>query len=68
MTTKKTINQKIEELDAAVNWFYGDDFVLEAAPEKYQAAVKLATEVQKDLKELKNKIEVIDKDFSKSQA
>ena len=65
MTEKRSINQKIEELDASVDWFYGDDFVLEKAPEKYQSAVKLAKDIQKDLEELKNKIEVIDKDFSK---
>ena len=65
MTEKKSINQKIDDLDAAVDWFYGDDFVLEQAPDKYQSAVKLAKDIQKDLKELKNKIEVIDKDFSK---
>ena len=61
----KSINQKIAELDAAVDWFYGDDFSLDQATEKYKSAVKLAKEVQKDLKTLKNKIEVIDKDFSK---
>ncbi|MBQ6355396.1 exodeoxyribonuclease VII small subunit [Candidatus Saccharibacteria bacterium] len=66
MAEKKTINQKIDELNNSVEWFYGDDFVLEKAPEKYQSAVKLAKDIQKDLDDLKNKIEVIDKDFSKA--
>ena len=66
MSEKRPINQKIDEVNDSVEWFYGDDFALEKAPEKYQAAVKLAKDIQKDLDELKNKIEVIDKDFSKA--
>ena len=65
MTEKKSINQKIEELNTSVDWFYGDDFSLDSAAERYEEAVKLAKEIQKDLETLKNKIEVIDKDFSK---
>lgn len=68
MTEKKSLNQKIEDLDQAVEWFYGEDFALEQAPAKYQAAVKLAKDIEKDLKNLKNQIEVIDQDFSKAEA
>ena len=62
---KLSLNQKIEELDKKVEWFYSDDFRLEQATDKYQDAVKLAKEVEKDLSELKNEIEVLSKDFSK---
>ena len=65
MTEKKSINQKIEELNTSVDWFYSDGFALEQAPDKYQTAVKLAKDIEKDLETLKNKIEVIDKDFAK---
>lgn len=65
MSEKKSINQKISELNADVEWFYGDEFELEKAAEKYKSAVKLAKDIEKDLKTLKNKIEVVDKDFSK---
>ena len=65
MAEKKTINQKIAELDELTNWFYGDDFSLDQATEKYQKATDLAKEIEADLKNLKNKIEVIDKDFAK---
>lgn len=64
MSDKKTINQKIQDLDGAVEWFYGEEFSLDKAQEKYESAVKLAKEIEKDLGELKNKIEIIDKDFS----
>ena len=62
---KISLNQKIEELDKKVEWFYSDDFRLEQATDKYQDAVKLAKEVEKDLSELKNEIEVLSEDFSK---
>ncbi len=62
---KLSLNQKIEELDKKVEWFYSDDFRLEQATDKYQDAVKLAKEVEKDLNDLKNEIEVLSEDFSK---
>ena len=60
------ITAKIAKLDQEVDWFYGDDFSLDQAVQKYESAVKLAKEIEKDLDELKNKIEVIDKDFAKA--
>ena len=65
MTEKKTINQKITELDELTNWFYSDDFSLDEATVKYQKATDLAKEIEEDLKNLKNEITVIDKDFAK---
>lgn len=64
--TKPTITQKIDQLNQAVEWFYSDDFSLENATEKYQAAIALAAEIEKDLKDLKNKITVLDQDFTKA--
>ena len=68
MTEKKSINQKIEDLNQAVEWFYSEDFVLEKAPDKYRSTIELAKDIQKDLENLKNKIEVINQDFSKEEA
>ena len=65
MSEKKSLNQKIEQLDKEVEWFYSDEFELEQATSKYKDAVKLAKEIEKDLDELKNEIEVIAEDFSK---
>ena len=62
---EKSLNQKIEELDGKVEWFYSDEFKLEEAVNKYKDAAKLAREIEKDLDELKNEIEVLSKDFSK---
>ena len=65
MSEKKTLNQKIEQLDSEVEWFYSDEFKLEEATDRYREAIKLAKEVDKDLSELENEIEVLSEDFSK---
>lgn len=62
---EKSLNQKIEELDGKVEWFYSDEFKLEEAVDKYKDAAKLACGIEKDLDELKNEIEILSKDFSK---
>ena len=62
---KMSLNQKIEKLDAEVEWFYSDDFKLEDATEKYKQAVALAKDIKNDLENLKNEIEVLAEDFSK---
>lgn len=64
-TENHNISNKIKQLDEAVEWFYGEDFVLDQALEKYQAATKLASAIEKDLAELKNKVEVVE-DFTRS--
>lgn len=65
---EKTISEKIKELDEATSWFYSDEFKLDEATEKYKNAMELAKEIEKDLSELKNKIEVIKQDFSSEEA
>ena len=65
-TDDKTINQKIEHLNSEVEWFYGDDFSLDQATEKYQASIELAKEIESDLENLKNKITVLSEDFTKA--
>ena len=62
---KMNINQKIEKLDEDVSWFYSDEFKLEEATKKYESTIALAKEIEKDLDNLKNKIEVLSEDFSK---
>ena len=65
MAGKKTINQKIEELNRKVDWFYSDEFSLDEATVKYKETVALAKEIEKDLDNLKNEISIIQKDFTK---
>jgi exonuclease VII small subunit len=62
---EKNLNEKLKDLDKKVEWFYSDDFKLEQASEKYKEALKLSEEIEKDLKNLKNEIEVLNEDFTK---
>ena len=64
MSEKETINQKIEKLNKEVEWFYGEDFSLEKASEKYKKSIELTKEIEKDLNDLKNEIEILSEDFS----
>ncbi|MBQ9484654.1 exodeoxyribonuclease VII small subunit [Candidatus Saccharibacteria bacterium] len=65
MSEKKTISEKMAELDKDTDWFYSDEFNLDEAVEKYKKAIKIAEELQKDLSDLQNEVEVLSQDFSK---
>lgn len=65
MSENKSLNQKFEELEKAKEWFYSDAFNLDEATERYKSAIALAKELQKDLNNLQNEIEILDKDFTK---
>lgn len=65
MSDNKTLNQKIEDLETKVEWFYSGEFNLEEAAVKYKESIGLAKSIEKDLAELKNEIEVLAEDFSK---
>ena len=66
MSNTQNLNQKIKELDKKVEWFNSDEFELDEAVEKYKEALVLAQEIEEDLKNLKNEVEVLDEDFSKT--
>ena len=59
----QTIQTKINQLNDLVAWFDNDEFELEQAMDKFQAAEKLAIEIETDLKSLKNEINVLKQKF-----
>ncbi len=63
--TSKTLSEKIEELEKSTDWFMSEEFNLDEAVEKYKAVIGLAKELQKNLDDLQNEIEILDKDFQK---
>ncbi len=63
---KVSIREQIAKLDAAVDWFYSDEFNLEEATEKYQKALELSQAIEQDLLELKNQVEILPEDFTKA--
>ena len=62
-TNNKSIQSKIDQLNELVAWFDNDDFELELAMDKFKQAEKLATEIEADLKSLKNDINVLKQKF-----
>jgi len=57
--SKTSIEQKIQQLDQAIEWFYSDNFNLDEAITKYQATQDLAQEINQDLEKVKNQVQVI---------
>lgn len=60
---KKTIQEKIDDLDGLVAWFQGDDFQLEEAAATLKKAAALAGDIEKDLKTIENEIVDVKKSF-----
>lgn len=58
----KTIQQATQDLATLVAWFDSDEFVLEQALEKFQAAKALADAIETQLSELENSITIIKQD------
>ena len=46
-TTVLSINQRLAQLDQQIEWFYGDEFSLEEASQKYQEVALSAKEIEK---------------------
>ena len=64
-TSKKTIQQKSDNLSELIDWFDSEDFTLEKAVDKFKEAKKLADDIENDLGKIKNDIHVVKADFSK---
>jgi len=62
-STNKTIQDKISQLNKLIDWFDSDEFVLEAAVDKYKEAEKIAAEIENDLSSLKNEIQIVKQKF-----
>jgi exodeoxyribonuclease VII small subunit len=59
----KTIQENITELSELVTWFDSDEFTLETALDTFKRAEVLAETIEKDLRALKNDIEVVKQKF-----
>lgn len=62
-SAKKTIQDKIDDLDGLVAWFQGEDFQLEEAAATLKKAADLAADIEKELKTVENEIVDIKKSF-----
>ena len=59
----KSIKDMITELSQLVAWFDSDDFALEMAVDKFKQAETLAEAIEKDLKALRNDVQIIKQKF-----
>lgn len=66
-STNKTIQEKTAELAELVAWFDSEEFVLEAAVDKFKEAEKLAADIEHDLKTLKNEINIVKQKFDTAE-
>ncbi len=62
-TPNKTIQEKTAELSTLVAWFDSNEFTLETALDKFKEAEALAESIEKDLKALKNDIQIVKQKF-----
>lgn len=58
-----TIQDKITQLRTQLEWFDGDEFVLEESIERFKQAETLAKEIEEDLRQLKNEVKVVKQSF-----
>ena len=54
-----SIKSQLASLDTQVDWFYSDEFNLDDALKNYENALKLAKDIEQNLKTLKNHIEIL---------
>lgn len=60
-----SIQQKMKQLEELVEWFESDDVDIDEALKNYEKAMKLASELEQDIKSAKNKFTKIKKSFDK---
>lgn len=66
MSNKKdNLTVKMDKFEADLEWFYGEEFNLDQAVERYEKMMKMAQDIEADLLKMKNKIIKIEEDFSK---
>ena len=68
MSTKNsTIAEKRAQLTELLAWFEGEEFTVEEAIAKFEQAEKLASEIEAELLEYKNKIVVLKQRFDQAE-
>ena len=62
----KTIEDKMNELRQMAAWFESDEFSLTHASEKFEAAAKLARDIEHDLSEMENTVTILKESFEQA--
>lgn len=60
----QSIEEKLANLRAEVQWFEGDEFTVDEAMKRFEQAKKLADEIERELEEVKNTVTVLKEKFA----
>lgn len=63
MKSDKSVSEKMDQLEAKMAWFQGDEFNLDEAAGRYEEIERLADEVEEMLLSMQNEVDVIQKKF-----
>lgn len=61
---KSTVGQSLKKLESIVEELSADNIDLEESVKKYEEGLRLAGEIQKQLKQVENKVEKIKKQYT----
>jgi exodeoxyribonuclease VII small subunit len=59
----KSLRQLLDEFEAIVDWFAGQELDVEQATAKFEQGARLAELIKKQLAEAKNQIEIVKQKF-----
>lgn len=62
-TKNKSINSRLQELEAVLAWFDSDDIDLDEALDKFETGSQIVSDIRERLNEVHNKITVLEKRF-----
>lgn len=60
----ETIAEKLEKLEALLEWFESEEITVEESLKKYEEALILSKQLEDALEKAKNQVEVIKKKFA----
>ncbi|HSX28106.1 MAG TPA: exodeoxyribonuclease VII small subunit [Candidatus Saccharimonadales bacterium] len=63
---KATYEEKLAELEAIMEWFDSDAVTLDASMKQFERGMKLAEELEKELRSAENRVEQIKQKFTKA--
>lgn len=63
--SNQSIQEKMKQLEELVEWFESDDVDIDEALKNYEKAMKLASELENEIKSAKNEFAKIKKSFDK---
>jgi exodeoxyribonuclease VII small subunit len=68
MTTQKVLSfeEKLAKLEQIVAWFESDDVTLNESMQQFEQGMKLAQELEKELKAAENQVNVLKEKFTKN--